>query len=312
MSSLGANIGKFVDQPVKSYSSGMLVRLAFSVIAHVDAEILIIDEALSVGDVFFTQKCMRFLRSFMKKGSVIFVSHDTSAVLNLCDTAILLENGKVSLKGKAKEVVESYLENSPNQLDSAFSTLNEHSASKSVRDRRDMRLDFLNKTNLRNDIELFSFDPLVDQYGIGGAKVLDAFFVDTEGEELSWLVGGEFVKLKIICFALEELANPIVGFTIKDRLGQAIFSENTFLFTLENSSGFFSNSRFAADFSFHMPRIPNGDYTISLAVASGTQEAHVQHHWLHDALKFKVQSSSTPIGLIGLDIVEVELSCIDD
>ena len=85
-----ADIDDFVDQPVKTYSSGMFVRLAFAVIAHVDADILIIDEALAVGDGFFTQKCMRFLREFRENGTLLFVSHDTSAVLNLCDRALWL------------------------------------------------------------------------------------------------------------------------------------------------------------------------------------------------------------------------------
>jgi len=89
-----AEIGEFIEQPVKTYSSGMMVRLAFAVIAHVDADILIVDEALAVGDAFFTQKCMRFLRQFMKTGTVLFVSHDTSAIVNLCSRAILLEHGK--------------------------------------------------------------------------------------------------------------------------------------------------------------------------------------------------------------------------
>ena len=79
-----ADIGAFIDQPVKTYSSGMMVRLAFAVIAHVDADILVIDEALAVGDAFFTQKCMRFLRDFMQRGTVLFVSHDTAAVKSLC------------------------------------------------------------------------------------------------------------------------------------------------------------------------------------------------------------------------------------
>ena len=81
-----ADIGDFIDQPVKTYSSGMVVRLAFSVIAHVDADILVVDEALAVGDAIFTQKCMRFIRQFQKRGTLLFVSHDTSAIQN-CDLA---------------------------------------------------------------------------------------------------------------------------------------------------------------------------------------------------------------------------------
>ncbi|WP_257967095.1 ABC transporter ATP-binding protein [Klebsiella pneumoniae] len=83
-----SEIGEFIEQPVKTYSSGMFVRLAFSIIAHVDADILIVDEALSVGDAFFVQKCMRFLRAFMEHGTVLFVSHDTASIVNLCDRAI--------------------------------------------------------------------------------------------------------------------------------------------------------------------------------------------------------------------------------
>ena len=105
-----ADIGEFMDQPVKTYSSGMLVRLAFAVIAHVDADILVIDEALAVGDAFFTQKCMRFLRSFMQQGTVLFVSHDTAAVKSLCDKVIWIEKGQLVESGPAKEVCDLYLQ----------------------------------------------------------------------------------------------------------------------------------------------------------------------------------------------------------
>ena len=161
-----ADIGEFIDQPVKSYSSGMVVRLAFAVIAHVDADLLIIDEALAVGDAFFTQKCMRFLRRFMEKNTVLFVSHDVSAVNSLCNRAVLLEHGKIKCLGTAKEVTEVYLEDmfesmqgksdlpqnpAPPSLPAPFAVGDE-------KDFRDMRQDLLNATNLRNDIQVFSFD----------------------------------------------------------------------------------------------------------------------------------------------------------
>lgn len=104
-----ADIGEFIEQPVKTYSSGMVVRLAFAVIAHVDADILVIDEALAVGDAFFVQKCMRFLRRFMEHGTILFVSHDTSAVINLCNHAIWLANGKIRFQGSSKDASERYL-----------------------------------------------------------------------------------------------------------------------------------------------------------------------------------------------------------
>ena len=86
----------------------MIVRLAFSVITNVDADILIIDEALAVGDAFFNQKCMRFFRSFKERGSILFVSHDSNAVMSLCDRAVLMENGKCKQIGKPKDIIETY------------------------------------------------------------------------------------------------------------------------------------------------------------------------------------------------------------
>src|ERR1700690_4078148 len=105
-----ADIGQFIEQPVKTYSSGMYLRLAFAVIAHVDADILVVDEALAVGDAVFTQKCMRFIRDFQKNGSLIFVSHDIAAVQNLCKSTLWLGHGHVQQIGSSKEVAEAYLQ----------------------------------------------------------------------------------------------------------------------------------------------------------------------------------------------------------
>ena len=103
-----ADIGSFIDQPIRTYSSGMIVRLAFAVIAHVNADILIVDEALAVGDAYFTQKCMRFIQRIREEKSLMFVSHDANAVLSLCDKAILLDKGKMAKFARPKEVMEEY------------------------------------------------------------------------------------------------------------------------------------------------------------------------------------------------------------
>lgn len=105
-----ADIGDHIYQPVKTYSSGMYVRLAFAVIAHVDADVLVVDEALAVGDAVFTQKCMRFIRKFKDNGTLIFVSHDMGSVLNLCERAIWLDSGHVRRQGSAKDISEAYLQ----------------------------------------------------------------------------------------------------------------------------------------------------------------------------------------------------------
>jgi len=165
-----ADIGEFIEEPVKSYSSGMMVRLAFAVIAHVDADILIIDEALAVGDAFFTQKCMRFLRNFMKSGTVLFVSHDTHAIRDLCNRAIWIEKGQIVQQGKPKDVCESYLQAfyEAQQGVGSSTKLNPTKIVERKLPTKDQRLAFINNSNLRNDLKVFKFNPDSASFGKGG------------------------------------------------------------------------------------------------------------------------------------------------
>jgi lipopolysaccharide transport system ATP-binding protein len=115
-----ADIGEFIDQPVKTYSSGMSARLGFAIMTHVDADIMITDEALAVGDAFFVQKCMRHIRSFLKRGTFLFVSHSTNDVLSLCDHAVWLDHGNVRGIGKASEVCQAYMASIERRRSTAF------------------------------------------------------------------------------------------------------------------------------------------------------------------------------------------------
>ena len=306
-----ADIGDFIEQPVKTFSSGMIVRLAFAVIVHVDADILVIDEALSVGDAFFTQKCMRFLHKFMESGTVLFVSHDTGAVLNLCKHVLWLDKGIVRGSGFPKDVTEKYLEDfyEIQQGSSLSKNFIQTSAEKVLESRplRDMRQDWINQTSLRNDIELFSFSTDAPSFGKGGVEIKQVYFTDADDNHLAWVVGGEPVQLKINCKAFEPLFNPIVGFMVKDRLGQVVFADNTYLTYAHAGLNVSKGERLLARFCFNMPVMPTGDYTVSVAVAEGTQLEHVQQSWVHDALSFKVHSSMVCHGLIGVPMFKIEL-----
>ncbi len=312
-----ADIGQFIEQPVKMYSSGMIVRLAFAVIAHVDADILIIDEALSVGDTFFVQKCMRFLRNFMKTGTVLFVSHDTGALVNLCSRAIWLQDGQIKMHGKPKDVAENYLA-------SLHNTSIEFEEDTSIAEEKadfvdcdkcpdelvvkDMRLEFINTTPLRNDIELFVFDENGPSFGTGGATVKEVCLTDRDGRPLSWIVGGEPVVLTVIGVANEQLFSPIIGFSIKDRLGQVLFGDNTFITYRVNPVKVEIAQKIKAEFMFYMPILPVGDYTINAGIAEGSQEEHLQMHWIHDALSFKSHSSSMSNGLVGIPMQKISIT----
>jgi len=308
-----ADIGDYIEQPVKTYSSGMYVRLAFAVIAHVDADILIIDEALAVGDVFFTQKCMRFLRRFMENGTLLFVSHDSAAVVNLCQNAIWLNHGRMQAFDSSKSVIEQYLASlyEAQQGDSKAkpdaSLPLQTVRSPSVRPKRDQRLDFINASNLRNDLEVFQFAPDTSAFGLLGAEIKDVRFTDQEGKQLTWVVGGEEVSLEVEVEANQTLTGPIVGFYINDRLGQSLFGDNTYLTYQSMPVVVKSGKRFVSRFDFAMPILPQGHYTITVAIAEGTQAEHVQHHWIHDALVVESHSSSASTGLVGIPMHKISI-----
>lgn len=306
-----ADIGEFIDRPIKIYSSGMLVRLAFAVIAHVDADILIIDEALAVGDAFFTQKCMRFLRNFMKSGTVLFVSHDTGSVMSLCSHAMWMEKGSLIRSGSPKKICEDYLEafyesqQGPRLTLAKNTDLLKSSSSESL---VDGRMALINQSNLRNDIQLFSFESDSPSFGAGGARIIDIQFLDKNGRPLSWIVGGETVTIKIHASVIQSITSLIMGFTIKDRLGQGLFGDNTYLTYLNDPYTCEAGCAVTASFEFQMPRLAMGNYSISAAIADGTQLDHTQHHWMHDAILFKSESSSVAAGLVGIPMNRIALN----
>ncbi|WP_354682056.1 ABC transporter ATP-binding protein [Cupriavidus necator] len=316
-----ADIGDFIDQPVKTYSSGMYVRLAFAVVAHVDADILVIDEALAVGDAFFTQKCMRFLRRFKETGTLIFVSHDAGAVTGLCEKALWLDKGRAQVYGPAKLVSEQYLaslyESEPRKAVGGNADKGPKKTSRIPKEKvvlPDVRSALINRSSLRNDLEIFEFSPGESaEFGLRGADIVHVSIVDADsGSTLTYAVGGESVILRIEVRALKDIEQPIIGFSFKDRLGQTLFGDNTYLSYQDECIVVQSQSTFIGEFGFVMPVLPRGDYSVAVAVATGTQADHVQHHWIHDAIIVKSISSSVSTGLIGIPMQRIDITVHDD
>lgn len=306
-----ADIGEFLDQPVKTYSSGMVVRLAFAVIAHVDADILVIDEALAVGDAYFVQKCMRFLRSFKEHGTLLFVSHDTASVLALCDRALWLDHGRVKAIGAAKKVVNQYLEG----LYGADSTEGDSAAvsqqisvvpAAKSRELYDQRQKFINSSSLRNDIELFEFNEAADGFADGQAAIIDVEFLQDD-KKLSWVVGGEAVTLKVHCSTAVELDRPIIGFLVKNRLGQNVFGDNTYITYHDNPVPVPAGGSCVASFRFTMPVLPVGAYAIDVSISNGIQNDHKMLSWRYDVLAFEVHASAVVHGLVGVPMESIDL-----
>lgn len=297
-----AGLGDFIDQPVKTYSSGMSVRLAFAVMAHVDADILIIDEALAVGDAFFVQKCMRFLRDFAQRGTLLFVSHDSSAVLALCDRAIWLDGGTIVQDGTPKDVSDGYLAKLYETAQGAGSAL-----------RRQSRPDEpAPSTGIDNAIEnlgevSYAAHEGSSSFGAGGAEIRNVVLLDGDGRSVFGVEGGEAVTLVVVVKALAAMDSPIIGFYIRDRLGQNLLGENTYLSYALDHQAVVPGQSLRARFDFRMPYLQNGDYSVCVAVADGTQVAHVQHHWVNDALVFKSYVRHSHRGLMGLLDVKITL-----
>lgn len=310
-----ADIGEFIDQPIKSYSSGMVVRLAFAVVAHVNADVLIVDEALSVGDAFFTQKCIRFLRRFMKDNTVLFVSHDVSAVNSLCNRAVLLEQGTIKAMGSPKEITEQYLADMYESIQGKSELSSESDAPEpgspllraGANDFRDMRQTVINNSTIRNDIEVFRFDEAGASFGKGGATIEQVLLLDDKGAPLNWIVGGERVTLQIFCLAHSDLLSPIIGFHLKDRLGQSLFGDNTYLNYADKPLEVSAGETFTARFTFRMPVLAAGNYSFAVAVAEGTQTEHVQHQWRHDAVMLTSTTTCCTGGIVGIPMLDIRM-----
>jgi lipopolysaccharide transport system ATP-binding protein len=301
-----ADIGNFVDQPVKVYSSGMYVRLAFAVIAHVDADVLVIDEALAVGDAVFVQKCMRFLRSFREKGTLLFVSHDTGSVLSFCQSAIWLDRGVMRMAGTAQETTQAYIEYCAQESygdEVKLQALDERKAAREP-GRGPSRAAVKVEQELR--LELFDNIAHSDGWKSGEASITDVKLTNLDDPGRPFFLGGEAVNLRIRAKINRDMSSPILGFFVKDGLGQSLFGEHTFTH-VQPPMQVTAGQEIEAQFDFHLPLLPNGDYSMTVSVAEGDPVTNTQHHWLHDALILRVSSPVLRYGLVGIPFERVHM-----
>lgn len=304
-----ADIGEHIFQPVKHYSSGMYVRLAFAVIAHVDADILVIDEALAVGDAAFTQKCMRFIRKFREHGTLLFVSHDMSSVLNLCDRAIWLDGGTVREMGPAKIVSQNYLKftlqdaygdgSKLEALNPVYSNTNKESKAEKISDYT-TNSSFVDNLNASNGWKT----------GHGEIISVNLACASNPGELV--FKGGELITLTITAKANEFIARPILGFLVRDKLGQDLFGENSLNFTFLKPLSVSNGQMVSCTFDFILPMLPNGQYSVAASFADGDLVNNIQHHWLHEALILNVSSSNVRWGLVGVKFKNIDMRILNE
>ncbi|MBS3934551.1 MAG: ABC transporter ATP-binding protein [Sulfuritalea sp.] len=309
-----ADIGDFIEQPVKTYSSGMVVRLAFAMIAHVDAEIMVIDEALAVGDAVFTQKCMRFLRKFKEAGTLIFVSHDMGSVLNLCQRAVWLHHGQLRQLGESKEIAEAYLQYTLQEvygqearlqaLDAAKAGLAADGAPKPMSSRDADEASMVDYGACMRVNENLSE---ANGWKTGAGEIVSVRLEHLTPQPNDVFRGGETVRMVITAKVHQDMDRPILGFLVRDRLGQDLFGENTLPFTDLNPRPVAAGATLSSEYVFRLPMLPNGQYAVMASLADGDLHTNVQHHWLHDALIINVSSSKVRWGLVGVRFEKIEL-----
>jgi lipopolysaccharide transport system ATP-binding protein len=276
------------------------------VIAHVNADILIVDEALAVGDAVFTQKCMRFIRKFKENGSLLFVSHDMSSVLSLCERAVWLHQGQIREIGESKSVAESYLQYTLQEVYGEEARLSRVGKEKtSTPPSPHMTLDYQAQMQVCDNLHE------ANGWKTGAGEIVSVRLLrvedNEESEESPILKGGERLCMTVRAVIHEPLQRPILGFLIRDRLGQDLFGENTLPFTTATPTAASAGDTLRADFTFVLPMLPNGQYSVMVSLADGDLGQHVQHHWLHDALILNVSSSKVRWGLVGLRFDDVTL-----
>ena len=302
-----AGINEFIEQPIKTYSSGMVVRLAFAVVAHVDADVLVVDEALSVGDVFFQQKCMRFLRDFQKGGgTIIFVSHDTAAVIGLCERAILLydDRERAPLIGAAEHVCKRYLEElySDPGRGKIVSILGEETQNDCL---RSPSVHYSKDKEIGTIYSVSGFNASSESFGAGKARITDAGFYDETGTRVNTLNGGELVHFRIEVESTDRIAFPAFGFMLKNSLGEYMYTEGTDLFFRSHQITLDRGDRTTATFVMRMPHLACGQYSMNVAFAEGIGHDHVQHHWVHDAIQLEVTSSRVVHGYAAMNDLDM-------
>lgn len=252
-----AEIGEAIDQPVRTYSSGMQMRLAFSVATARRPDILIVDEALSVGDAYFQHKSFDRIRNFRKAGTtLLIVSHDRSAIQSICDTAILLEGGRMAMRGKPEEVMDYY------------------NAMLAQREGQTVRQEML----ANGQVQTIS--------GTGEAGILSVRLLDANGRSVEVAEVGQAMVLEVQTEVRVDIERLILGFMIKDRLGQAIYGINTH--RLDKAiTDLSAGERVTFRFAFDM-RLGKGNYSIALSLSRLDSHLDRNFEWRDYGLVFHV------------------------
>lgn len=288
-----ADIGDFVYQPVKTYSSGMLVRLAFALAINVEPEVLIIDEALAVGDAFFQAKCFHKLEEIKEAGTtILFVSHDIVSVKKLCSRVVWLDRGILREFGNASEVCEKYLSMQIEQQNKEMSKLVEN----------------MTLSNIAKDIEkgykkgfkAVECSDLVKISGTRDGEILSFYIKDEHDKEVLVLPTERKYYFGMLVKFNKNIDNVLFGFELENVRGVKLFSVNNYL-TNEVLKNVRAGEYYEVSFELELPRICTGEYLVSPSLAAGSQDSHVVLERMHNYMKITIDNDGYNLSVIDLD-----------
>lgn len=283
-----ADIGDFVNQPVKTYSSGMFVRLAFALAINVDPEILIVDEALSVGDVFFQAKCYRRMEEMMKNGTtILMVSHDMGSIIKYCDKVVLLNRGHFVAQGEAGKMVDLYKKILANQTDELAEALIEEK-------KEALGLPVEAAVSDKRMKDRMNLNPEVQEYGDGRASFEDFGTLDARGNVTNLLLKGEMFTIRERVRFHAPIENPIFTYTLRDKKGTDITGTNT-LFEGTEIKPVKDGDVYTVSFRQKM-NLQGGEYLLSMSCTGYENGEHVVYHRLYNVLSLTVISNKNTVG----------------
>ena len=288
-----ADIGDFVNQPVKTYSSGMFVRLAFALAINVDPEILIVDEALSVGDVFFQAKCYRRMEEMMKNGTtILMVSHDMGSIIKYCDKVVLLNRGHFVAQGEAGKMVDLYKKILANQTDELAEALIEQKKEALGLPVGEVHTDKSMK-------ERMNLNPEVQEYGDGRASFEDFGTLDARGSVTNLLLKGEMFTIRERIRFHAPIEMPIFTYTLRDKKGTDITGTNT-MFEGADIKPVKDGDVYTVSFRQKM-NLQGGEYLLSMSCTGYENGEHVVYHRLYNVLSLTVISNKNTVGYYDMD-----------
>lgn len=263
-----AEIGEFINQPVKTYSSGMFARLAFAVAINVEPDILIVDEALSVGDLFFQNKCFRKFDELKEKNvTILFVSHDISSVRQMCSRVLWIEKGNQQIFDESDKVCDMYMDMKRKGMNELLDEETEEIDN--------IPVSLAEGKKVYPAIRTESTDLKSDKF-----EIKSCFFTDEKDKYTTHLRVDEEYKLHVVIDFHMDMHNLIVGFVLENNKGLPLFDLNNYINQQQGITGK-AGKLTEVIYNFKLPRLMKGTYILGTAVAEGTQEKHEMHTWLH-------------------------------